>query len=258
MKAPPNHAVPARVSMRASANARDDVVRPTLSDQAYGILRDRILRGTTVAGEKLKIDVLQKDLEISSSPLREALNRLAAENLVVADGRRGFRAAPVSVEDLDDLTATRVVVEPGALSSAMLHGSDEWESSVVAAFYRLQRIEYRVSRGDSLRDDEWTARHKAFHMALISGCGSSRLVELCSRLFDQSERYRRLSASFRRKSRNTLAEHQVLFEATLARKPETVALLRRHIELTAEHVTSALSKIRGAASPAQKRVRAKT
>ena len=245
-------------STRASVAAQGETSKKPLSDQAYRILRDRILRGTTVAGEKLKIDVLQRDLEISSSPLREALNRLAAENLVVADERRGFRAAPVSVEDLGDLTAMRVVVEPGALAAAMSLGSDEWESNVVAAFYRLQRIERMVSQGESLRDDEWTTRHKAFHMALVSGCGSARLLELCSKLFDQSERYRRLSASFRRKSRNTPVEHQKLCEAALARKPEAVALLRRHIELTADHVTAALTKIRGAPLPASKRGKMKS
>lgn len=230
--------------MRQVSNAQAEPSKQPLSDQAYQIIRDRILRGVTVAGEKLKIDVLQRDLDISSSPLREALNRLAAENLVVADERRGFRAAPVSAEDLGDLTAMRVVVEPGALAAAMAAGSDEWESKVVAAFYRLERIERRVSAGESSRDDEWTARHKEFHMALISGCGSERLLELCSKLFDQTERYRRLSASFRQKSRNTPTEHKKLMEVALARDSAAVLLLRQHIELTAEHVTAALAKMR--------------
>ena len=66
--------------------------KPPLTEQAYQTLRESILRGTIVAGERLKIDVLQRDLDVSSSPLREALNRLVAENLVVADERRGFRA----------------------------------------------------------------------------------------------------------------------------------------------------------------------
>ena len=159
------------LSQASRAGAENAESKPPLSEQAYQIIRDRILRGTTVAGEKLKIDVLQRDLEISSSPLREALNRLVAENLVVADERRGFRAAPVTVGDLMDLTAMRVVVEPGALVASMKAGSDAWESQVVAAFYRLDRIERRIAAGQMSRDDEWTARHKEFHIALISACG---------------------------------------------------------------------------------------
>jgi DNA-binding GntR family transcriptional regulator len=146
--------------------------KPPLTEQAYQTLRESILRGTIVAGERLKIDVLQRDLDVSSSPLREALNRLVAENLVVADERRGFRAAPVTRKDLTDLATIRAVVEPGALVESMRAGSDVWESQVVAAFYRLDRIERRVNAGELARDDEWTARHKEFHLALISGCGS--------------------------------------------------------------------------------------
>lgn len=234
---------PETQSQAFQASPEDAGAKPPLSEQAFQTIRDRILRGTTVAGEKLKIDVLQRDLEISSSPLREALNRLVAENLVVADDRRGFRAAPVTVADLKDLTAIRVVVEPGALVASMAAGSDAWESQVVAAFYRLDRIERRVAAGQMSRDDEWTARHKDFHLALISACGSERLVVLCSKLFDQSERYRRLSASLRQKSRNTANEHKKLMDAVLSRDPDAPLLLRRHIERTEEHVASALGKM---------------
>jgi GntR family carbon starvation induced transcriptional regulator len=220
----------------------DVTIRPPLSEQAYQLLRDRILRGVIAAGEKLKIDVLQRDYQISSSPLREALNRLVAENLVTADDRRGFRAAPMTAKDLMDLSAIRIVVEPGALDASMKAGSDAWEAQVVAAFYRLDRIEHRIAAGEMTRDDEWTARHKDFHISLISACGSERLVELCSKLFDQSERYRRLSASLRRSPRNTASEHKRLMETALARDPAAVPLLREHIERTAEHVAPALGR----------------
>ena len=235
---------PVARSFRSGPEQTDGDGRP-LSEQAYQLIRDRILRGTIAAGEKLKIDVLQRDYQFSSSPLREALNRLVAENLVVADERRGFRAAPVTAKDLMDLTAMRLVVEPGALQASIANGSDVWEAQVVAAFYRLDRIERKIAAGEMARDDEWTARHKDFHMSLVSACGSDRLVELCSKLFDQSERYRRLSASLRQKPRNTSEEHQKLMEAALSRASGAVALLRDHIERTAEHVVPSLSAPQG-------------
>lgn len=233
-----------RLSPGSGIHPDNAAIKTPLSEQAYQIIRGRILRGITVAGEKLKIDDLQRDLEISSSPLREALNRLVAENLVTADERRGFRAAPVTIGDLMDLTTMRIVVEPGALEASMKAGSDAWESQVVAAFYRLDRIERRIAAGKASRDDEWTARHKEFHLSLISACGSERLTALCAKLFDQSERYRRLSASLRHKPRKTASEHKKLMEAALSRHPSAASLLRRHIELTAKHVASALGKLR--------------
>lgn len=238
---PSDHPAEAPVSrsVRSHPDQTDGDARP-LSEQAYQLIRDRILRGAIAAGEKLKIDVLQRDYQISSSPLREALNRLVAESLVIADERRGFRAAPVTAKDLMDLTAMRLVVEPGALEASIKNGSDVWEAQVVAAFYRLDRIEQKIASGEKARDDEWTARHKDFHMSLVSACGSERLVELCSKLFDQSERYRRLSASLRQKPRNTSDEHQKLMDAALSRGSTSVLLLRDHIERTAEHVAPSL------------------
>lgn len=215
---------------------------PPLTERAYRLIREQILHGLIAAGTKLKIDVLQREFQISSSPLREALNRLVAENLVVADERRGFRAAPVSHQDLMDLTAMRLVVEPGALTAAMQAGTDGWEAQVVAAYYRLNRVEERVAKREMTRNDEWTARHKDFHIALISACGSERLLTLCSSLFDQSERYRRLSASLRRRPRDTASEHEKIMEAALRRDAKAVDLLRGHIARTAEHVAPALAK----------------
>ena len=220
----------------------DDPEDRPLSEQAYQLIRDDILSGVIAAGGKLKIDALQRGYQISSSPLREALNRLVGESLVVADERRGFRAAPLTAKDLMDLTAMRLVVETGALDASIQQGSDAWEGQVVAAFYRLDRIERRIALGEMPRDDEWTSRHKDFHMSLVSACGSVRLIELCSKLFDQSERYRRLSASLRQQARNTVDEHRDIMEAALARDPAAVGKLRGHIDRTAEHVLPILKK----------------
>ncbi len=227
-----------RVStIESSVSEADD--RP-YSEQAYSLLRQDILSGAIAAGDKLKVDVLQRVYSFSSSPLREALNRLVGENLVIADERRGFRAAPLTANDLIDLTAMRLVVETGALTASMQKGSDVWEGEVVAAFYRLDRIERRIALGEMSRDDEWTARHKDFHMSLVLACGSQRLVGLCAKLFDQSERYRRLSASLRQQPRNTMDEHREIMEAALARNADAAGKLRAHIERTAAHVLPAL------------------
>lgn len=223
----------------------DTQARTPLSEQAYEVIRNRILLGSLPAETRLKLDSLQRDHRISSSPLREALNRLVAENLVIADERRGFRVAPATAEDLVDLTAARLIVEPGALSASMNNGSDRWEGRVVAAFHRLSLVEDKIASGAMKWNEEWTARHKDFHISLISECGSERLLSACERFFDQSERYRRLSASLRRRPRDTTKEHKQLMEAALSRDENATTLLRKHIERTTEHVLLALRKAHG-------------
>jgi GntR family carbon starvation induced transcriptional regulator len=210
---------------------------PSLSETAFRIIRQQILRGEIPPGEKLKIEVLQREHSLSSSPLREALNRLVTEKLVVADDHRGFRAASMSIADLQDITDFRLIIEPEALGQSIANGTDDWEAGAVAAYHRYQRVRERIRKDKVPLNDEWTARHKEFHMALLSAAPSSRLLSTCSSLFDQAERYRRFSASNRKQPRDTDAEHLRLMEATIARKADlAVALLREHIALTTQNV----------------------
>src|SRR5882762_6628853 len=89
-----------------------DRIPIALSEKAFRIIREQILNGEILPGEKLKIEVLQRKYALSSSPLREALNRLVAERLVIADDRRGFRAVPISAGDLNDIVRCRLMIEP--------------------------------------------------------------------------------------------------------------------------------------------------
>lgn len=228
-----SHESPVAPPSDADANGKS---RP-LSEQAFSTIRRSILRGEIAPGTKLRMEVLQQQHAFSSSPLREALNRLVAEGLVTADDNRGFRVAPMSPDDLADLTSFRLLIEAEALTRSMARGDDAWEGRVVAAYHQLERLEKRGDAGVGRLDDEWTERHKAFHMTLLSAAGSPRLLLLCSNLFDQSERYRRFSAMNRNKPRNTQDEHRRMMEAALERKTDLAsAILRDHISQTARNV----------------------
>ena len=214
-----------------------------LSEKAYRLLRREILRGEIPPEGKLKIEALQRQYALSSSPLREALNRLLAEGLVQSDDHRGFRASPMSGEDLRDIAIFRVTLEPIALEESIRNATDEWEAAVIAAFHRLERVESRLPMAERRSSEEWTARHKAFHLALIGRCPSSRIVATCASLFDLSERYRRFSASHRATPRDVAAEHRALMEAALAHDAtKAAALMRDHLSKTADNVLAHLAK----------------
>jgi GntR family transcriptional regulator, carbon starvation induced regulator len=220
---------------------------PPLSQRAVHILRQQILNGEIPPGQKLRVEVLQREHGLSSSPLREALSRLVAEGLVIADDHRGFRAAPMSADDLDDITNLRLIVEPAALGQSVANGDDTWEAGIVGAFHRLERIRVRIAQGEIPFNSEWTERHKEFHAALISAVASPRLLAICSSLFDESERYRRFTAAAINRTliRDTSAEHRRLMDAALARDADrSVTLIRKHISLTAKR-TLELLKARG-------------
>ncbi|CAN7619549.1 FCD domain-containing protein [Variovorax sp. LjRoot175] len=214
---------------------------PTLVEQAFGRLRQDVLTGTFAAGAKLKLDELQTVYGFSSSPLREALSRLAQEGLVRADERRGFRVAAISAEDLADITRMRVMLDVPALREAIAHGDDAWEASILAAFHRLEKVESRLGDGPVVLDDAWSELHRGFHLALVAACPSERQLSWSASLFDQAERYRRFSARFRKAARRKSNEHRKIMDATLRRDAETAcAMLEEHILSTQRNVQAAL------------------
>ncbi|MDZ4232232.1 MAG: GntR family transcriptional regulator, partial [Dietzia sp.] len=159
---------------------------PPLVEQAVTRLRQDLLSGVHQPGSKLKVDHLRLQYGCSSSPLREALNRLTHEGLVVADERRGFRVAAMSRDDFADITRLRLILDVQALEESMEAGGDGWEAAAIAAFHRLQKVEERLPANRPIvLDDEWSRFHKDFHMTLLSASSSPRLKHSCSNLFDQ-------------------------------------------------------------------------
>lgn len=216
----------------------------TISELAFRKLRQEILRGGHAPGAKLKLEQLQAHYGYSSSPLREALNRLAQEGLVLADERRGFRVGQVSLQDFADITRMRLMLDLPALRESLRQGDDAWEARLLARFHQLELLEARLPDGPVILDDEWSVRHKAFHMAMLDACHSSRQLAWCESLFDQAERYRYLSARFRPSGRRKSDEHRRLLQAALRRDADTAcALLDDHIRGTERNVQAALKRL---------------
>ncbi|MFW0783587.1 FCD domain-containing protein [Gordonia sp. CPCC 206044] len=219
-------------------------VPPPLVEVTIARLRQDLLSNVHQAGDKLKVDHLREQYGCSSSPLREALNRLTYEGLVIADERRGFRVAAMSVEDFNDITRLRLILDMQALEESIERGGDEWEAQAIASFYRLQKVEERLPDGPLVLNSEWSMLHKSFHMTLLSATTSPRLLQSCSNLFDQAERYRRFSAAHRTQSRSKSGEHEAILNATIGRdKDEAVALLTHHITRTQRDIAAIIGSL---------------
>lgn len=213
----------------------------SLTERAYRELRRAIVRGDFEPGARLRVEDLTRRYAISSSPVREALNRLSEQGLVKLLENRGFRVAPLTAEGVNDLARVRVLVECDALRDAIAHGDDAWEAQVVAAGHELALAERRLGNEARALDDDWSARHRRYHLSLYAACTSPLLLQMADVLFDQAERYRRWAARARPVARRKHDEHQQLMTAVLARDTDkAVALLRMHILRTGQVVTAAL------------------
>ena len=220
--------------------AKDDAANArTLANQAQELLRRDILSGTLAPGERLRTKDLQARYGLGLSPLRESLQRLSAEGMVVNDAQRGFAVAPVSVAELRDLTVARTALESTMLPMAMQLGGADWEGDIVAAFHRLSRTPLPNDPAALVDASLWELRHRSFHHALVAGCGSPWLLRLHGQLVDQSERYRKIRILHHLESqaqvRDVNAEHQAVMDAVLRRDAaQAVALMTQHLVATSD------------------------
>lgn len=206
----------------------------SISEITYRQIRTDILFGRLHPGEKLKLDRLKAQYGASVSTLRELLNRLASEGLVVAEGQRGFEVAPISVDNLREIAALRHLLESYALELSFAAGDIDWEGRVVAAHHKLHQMELRMADGDRSVTRAWKQYDWEFHQALISACGSRVLMDTHASIFDKYLRYQMLSLTFR--GQLAANEHQQLLEAALKRDSATAqSVLKKHVEAGVEH-----------------------
>jgi DNA-binding GntR family transcriptional regulator len=209
----------------------------TASEAAARRLRADIVAGALAPATPLRLRALTARYRIGATPLREALSRLAAEGVVVAEGQRGFAVPPVTRAHLLDITRSRQLVEPQALRLALAHGDAAWEDELVASFHLLKReLERRVAASEAWLD-AYEAKHHRFHRALIAACPLLAVKAFCDALYEQKTRYRRVLKSAGLLTERAVAVHEELLALALARDAErAAAALERHIGSTAEAV----------------------
>ncbi|NMG39285.1 FCD domain-containing protein [Chelativorans sp. ZYF759] len=206
----------------------------TIGENAYRRIRSDIIFGRLQPAQKLKLEKLRVPYGVSISTLREILNRLSSEGLVIAEGQRGFEVAPVSVDNLKEIAALRLLLETHALEESFAAGDMDWEGRVVAAHHKLARLEARMREGDRSETELWKRYDWEFHQALISACGSNVLMDAHAAIFDKYLRYQMIALSFR--GDIAAEEHKIMHDSALKRDAATAReVLKRHVEGGVEH-----------------------
>ena len=210
----------------------------TLTEAAYRLLRRDIIAGVRPPGERLRLERLRGIYDIGPTPLREALQKLSMDGLVLSEGNRGFTVAPLDPREFADLNVARTAIEKEALRLSIAQGGPAWEARVVAAAYLMAKSDAELGRGAGAVPDAWEGANAEFHLALVSACGSDWLLRVRAGLHDLCERYRRASVYLVRGSRDLGAEHAALAEAALARDADAACdLVERHFARTAAALT---------------------
>ena len=205
----------------------------TIGDDGYRRIRTDIVLAHLRPGQKLRLEGLKESYGVSVSTLREILSRLTSEGLVLAEGRRGFEVASVSVNDLKELAELRLLLEGHALETSFAQADMEWEGRVVSAHHKLAATERAMSSG-GCEPAQWKRYDSEFHRALISNCGSQALMDAHAGVFDRYFRYQMIALNYR--GDEPADQHQALLDCALARDAARAkAVLLAHITGCVEH-----------------------
>jgi len=209
----------------------------SLVEDVYNELRSDILFGRRPPASRLPLNEIAEEHGVSLSVVREAVTRLASEDLVEATPQRGFHVCSLSLEHLHDLTWMRIQLETLALRQSIAKGDVTWEAGLVAAHHRLAVTPMYFEDGTG--NVEWLMAHAGFHAALAAASGSPILERLRRQLYDAAELYRMWSSNLpSHPTRPRVAdEHTAIFEAALARDADrAVGLMTQHLETTARNL----------------------
>jgi len=218
----------------ASPDSDKKLPSPTLTASVYGQLRSDVVSGRLQPGAKLRAESLRKRFNTGGSPVREALNRLLAEGFVSLVEQKGFRVAPISREELAELLNARILIDGTAITESIRRFERDWEEGLVLALHHLSRAPRGTT--DASGDSPWDARHKAFHLSLVAGCGSRWMRRMSEQLFDAAERYRLVALPWI-PERNELDEHRALVDACLSRNAtHAIELLKSHYGQTVDAI----------------------
>lgn len=211
----------------------------TLASMVYQRLLDDIIHGRLEPGSKLRLQALKEQYAVGNSPLREALNRLSANGMVLREENKGFRVSPATSAELLELIRTRCWVEEVALRESIRHGDQAWEEGIVLAYHRLSRKQRPTDRDSVRLDSEWEDLHRRYHLSLLSACNSSILLGYCEQLHEQTLRYRNLGPMAAYRERHELDEHLAIRDTVLDRDADkAVELLKAHYKVTGDIVIS--------------------
>lgn len=247
-----------------SEQIQDATRSDTLIGKTHAQLKNDIIVGHLRPGEKLRVEHLKQDYNVSGGTLREALTMLIADRLVVAEGQRGFRVKPVSASDLIDLHRMRILLEKNAIRESIANGDAEWEGKVVSSFHLLKRAEKALTENvsDPALFDEWEHRHREFHTSLFAAAPSEWTRYFLEVTYQQCERYRHMFHALTQdmaheieraaiKERDLNKEHTEIFNAVLERDADAAAaLLAAHLLRTLDEWTAFFQKT-GTLDPAQ-------
>lgn len=208
-------------------NPPGETRKTSLTGKAYADLRHRIITGDLAPGQEISEFELAEQLRMSKTPIREALARLGVERLVETFPRRGYRIAPVTIKDMNDLFAVRGILE----SSAAAFACETMSEADLDALDRLASVTYVPGETISVRS--FVEANEDFHGAIATATGNPRLAGLVISHLQECARFFYMGVRARDVNPETRDDHHRIVEVLRRRDPAAArAAMDEHNENT--------------------------
>jgi DNA-binding GntR family transcriptional regulator len=204
--------------------------RRPIADQMYDLLLQQFMSGDRAAGQSLNIGALSRELDVSQTPLREALARLEHTGLVEREALRGYRVAPMMTRtEVQQLREARLLLEPHLAEQAALRKTDEFLRTLKTTVDDFHRSADAADVETEGFDLYWRSDDR-FHMAIAAQAGNPFLEMAYAALGGQIQRFRLFSKFGRTGARLAAPEHGAIFDAIASGDGQAAAeAMRSHV-----------------------------
>lgn len=215
-----------------------------LYEQVYDAVKNLILTGGLRPGEAISEVKLAERLNVSRTPVREAVRRLVAESLMETPGRGMLRVYAPTIRDIAEVYYARACLEAAAAGLAASFADD-------AVIDRLEQLTDKL-RGAAADGNlqEATEANSEFHATLVSASRNKRMIDILNGLNPAIVRYRRLSLMFPNHLQRSIAEHTEIVRLLREGTPDQVEdYLRAHVLRAGGRIVSAVADLEGSGEP---------
>lgn len=203
---------------------------PNLAAQVYERIKAEIFDFRLLPGERFSENEIAARMQVSRTPVREALYRLERDGYLEVLFRSGWRVRPLDFAQLDELYDLRIVLELAAVRRLC----EQAELPPLAELKRIWLIPVAERETDGLTVARWD---EEFHQGLVAATGNREMARMHLEVTEKIRIVRRLDFTQRPRIEATYAEHARILRAVLQRKSDQAQLLlRAHIEASKAEV----------------------
>lgn len=195
-----------------------------LRDVVFNTLREAILRGDLVPGERLMELQLAAKLGVSRTPIREAIRMLEQEGLAITIPRKGAIVAGMTEKDMQDVLEIREALEELSVQVACDKITDE---EVEKLQRNMKNFEHSLKSGDLKKMAQADVE---FHDVIYQATDNPKLINMLNNLREQMYRYRVEYLKNPQNHEQLLKEHEAIYQGIVEKDKDAVTeMIRRHI-----------------------------